>query len=152
MTDTTVEFETLGDTHDNRLNFTLSRIVWEAMEAVGAPCFTEEETAYARQIAQHAGVPGFTGDFDTRIVSADRTIKIDNGSTDLADVSQVVPTINMFAACFAANTPHAHLGGNGPGLPSVGPSGHAVRGGVPGTGRGAAGVAPRKPGRGAGGI
>ena len=105
MTDTTVEFETLGDTHDNRLNFTLSRIVWEAMEAVGAPCFTEEETAYARQIAQHAGVPGFTGDFDTRIVSADRTIKIDNGSTDLADVSQVVPTINMFAACFAANTP-----------------------------------------------
>ena len=105
MTDTTVEFETLGDTHDNRLNFTLSRIVWEAMEAVGTPCFTEEETAYARQIAQHAGVPGFTGDFDTRIVSADRTIKIDNGSTDLADVSQVVPTINMFAACFAANTP-----------------------------------------------
>ena len=105
MTDTTVEFETLGDTHDNRLNFTLSRIVWEAMEAVGAPCFTEEETAYARQIAQHAGVPGFTGDFDTRIVPADRTIKIDNGSTDLADVSQVVPTINMFAACFAANTP-----------------------------------------------
>lgn len=77
---TTVEFETLGDTHDNRLNFTLSRIVWEAMEAVGTPCFTEEETAYARQIAQHAGVPGFTGDFDTRIVSADRTIKIDNGS------------------------------------------------------------------------
>lgn len=123
------------------------------MEAVGTPCFTEEETAYARQIAQHAGVPGFTGDFDTRIVSADRTIKIDNGSTDLADVSQVVPTINMFAACFAANTPmHTWaVTAQAPARPSA-HRGHAVRGGVPGTGRGAAGVGPRKPGRGAGGI
>ena len=105
MTDTAVEFETLGDTHDNRLNFALSRLVYEAMTEIGEPRFTEEEIAYTHEIARHAGVAGFTGDFDAHIVPADRTIKIDNGSTDLADVSQVVPTINMFAACFAANTP-----------------------------------------------
>lgn len=115
MTDTTVEFETLGDTHDNRLNFTLSRIVWEAMEAVGTPCFTEEETAYARQIAQHAGVPGFTGDFDTRIVSADRTIKIDNGSTDPGGCQPGGAHHQYVCRLLCGQHPHAHLGGNGPG-------------------------------------
>ncbi len=105
MTDTTVEFETIGDTHDNLLNFALSKVMYDAMTEIGPPEFTQEDVAYTTKIAESMQIPGFTGKFSTDMVPADRTIKIDNGSTDLSDVSQVVPTINMFSACFAANTP-----------------------------------------------
>ena len=105
MTDTTVEFETLGDTHDNRLNFTLAQLAHDSMLEIGVPEFAPEEVAYAAEIAGEMNVPGFDGRFDESVMDADRTVKIDNGSTDLSDVSQVAPTINLFTACFAKNTP-----------------------------------------------
>lgn len=105
MTDTAVEFEDLGSTHDNRLNFTLAKLAHDTMLEVGIPKFPKEEVEYAAKIAENMQVPGFTGEFDEQVMDADHTIKIDLGSTDLSDVSQVVPTVNMFTACFAKNTP-----------------------------------------------
>lgn len=105
MTDTSVEFEALGDTHDNKVNFTLSKLAQECMNLVGLPSYTEEELAYTAQLASNTGIEGCTGEFDDTIMPADCKIKKDNGSTDLSDVSQVVPTINMFTACFCRNTP-----------------------------------------------
>ncbi|MEG2843349.1 MAG: hypothetical protein RR900_07670, partial [Ruthenibacterium sp.] len=105
MTDTTVEFETSGETHDNLVNFTLAALAHDCMLEVGVPTFSTEEYIYAQKIAQKLQIPACTGAFDSTVMAVDHTIKKDNGSTDLSDVSQIVPTINVMIACFCLGTP-----------------------------------------------
>ena len=106
MTDTTVEFETLGENHDSHLNFTLAALAHDCMADVGAPRFTEEEKAYARQIARAVALPGVAGELDESILPVDGTVKKDNGSSDVADVSQIVPVVNINTACYGRKTPN----------------------------------------------
>lgn len=106
MTDTTVEVKILGENHDSKLNFTLAALAHDCMEAIGAPRFTEEEKAYARQVAQAVGLPGVEGELDESILPVDGTIKKDNGSSDVADVSQIVPVVNINTACYGRKTPN----------------------------------------------
>ncbi len=106
MTDTTVEFEVLGDNHDNKLNFTLANLAYESMKDVGTPKFTDEDKAYAKQVAENIKIDGVVGNLDETIMPTDRTIKKDNGSSDIADVSQVVPTVNINTACYGRYTPN----------------------------------------------
>ncbi|MGL5435625.1 MAG: amidohydrolase [Lachnospiraceae bacterium] len=106
MTDTTVEFETIGENHDNKLNFTLAELACRCMEEVGTPEFTESDQAYAREVAANIGIPGIVGDLERSIMPVDKTIKKDNGSSDVADVSQVVPTVNINTACYGRYTPN----------------------------------------------
>lgn len=105
MTDTTVEFETLGDTHDNRVNLTLARLAQDCMGKLGMPSCTEEEQDFASRLAAGIGVEGCTGEYDRSIPGADQPVEKDNGSTDFSDVSQVVPANNLFVACFLKQTP-----------------------------------------------
>ncbi len=106
MTDTSVEFEVLGDNHDNKLNFTLASLACESMEDVGTPNFTEEDKAYAKEVAKNIGIEGVVGHLDESIMQTDGTIKKDNGSSDIADVSQVVPTVNINTTCYGRYTPN----------------------------------------------
>ena len=106
MTDTTVEFETIGDNHDNKLNFTLAGLAYQCMEEVGTPRFSEEDKAFAREVAGNIGIDGIVGELDETIMPVDGTIKKDNGSSDVADVSQVVPTVNINTACYGRHTPN----------------------------------------------
>lgn len=106
MTDTSVEFETIGDNHDNKLNFTLAELAYQCMEEIGTPCFSDEDKAFARQVAGNIGIEGIVGELDETILPVDKTIKKDNGSSDVADVSQVVPTVNINTACYGRHTPN----------------------------------------------
>lgn len=106
MTDTTVKFEIIGENHHSKLNFTLARLAHDCMCQIGAPHFSLEEKAYARQVAQAVALPGVTGELREDIVPADGIPKQDNGSSDVADVSQIVPTININTTCYGSRTPN----------------------------------------------
>ena len=52
------------------------------------------------------GIDGVVGELDVGVLAVDRTIKKDNGSSDIADVSQVVPVVNINTACYGRKTPN----------------------------------------------
>lgn len=106
MTGTMMETQTLGENHDSKLNFTLAALAHACMEETGAPSFTQEERDYAAQVARAVGLPGVTGELREDIIPADGTAVMDNGSSDVADVSQVVPTVNINTACYGSRTPN----------------------------------------------
>ncbi len=106
MTDTTVEFEMLGENHDNKMNFTLAELAHDCMLDIGTPKFSEEDKAFAREVAKNVGIDGVAGELDEGVLPVDRTIKKDNGSSDIADVSQVVPVVNINTACYGRKTPN----------------------------------------------
>lgn len=106
MTDTTVEFEILGENHDNKMNFTLAELAHDCMAAIGAPRFSPEDKAYAKEVAANVGIAGVRGEMDEGVLPVDRTIKKDNGSSDIADVSQIVPVVNINTACYGRKTPN----------------------------------------------
>ena len=106
MTDTAVTFETIGENHDSHLNFTLARLAHACMEDIGAPHFTEQEKAFARAVAEAVDLPGVTGELDESILPVDGTVKKDNGSSDVADVSQIVPVVNINTTCYGRKTPN----------------------------------------------
>ncbi len=106
MTDTTVDFEIIGENHDSKLNFTLASLAYDCMTEIGAPTFTEEEREYARLIAKAINIPGICGELDESIVVPDGTVKKDNGSSDVADVSQIVPVVNINTTCYGRHTPN----------------------------------------------
>lgn len=106
MTDTTVECELLGVNHDNKLNFTLSNLAYDCMTEIGAPVFTQEEKEYARTVAKSVGIANVIGSLEETIQKPDGTIKKDNGSSDISDVSQVVPTVNLNTTCYGRYTPN----------------------------------------------
>ncbi len=106
MTGTTVEFSVIGENHDSKLNFHLASLAYECMKQIGPPSFTEEEKAYAKTIAEAVGIPGVEGELDEGLVVPDGTIKKDNGSSDVADVSQIVPVVNINTACYGRRTPN----------------------------------------------
>ena len=106
MTDTTVEFEQLGASHDSKLNYTLAKLAYECMDEIGAPKFTDAEKDYAAQIAKAVGLSNIVGEMHESIVPIDGTPKKDNGSSDVADVSQIVPVVNINTACYGRYTPN----------------------------------------------
>ena len=106
MTDTTVEFELLGENHDNKMNFTLAKLAYDCMVEIGAPIFSQEDKDFAKEVAKNVGIEGAKGELDESILPVDGTIKKDNGSSDIADVSQIVPVVNINTACYGRKTPN----------------------------------------------
>ncbi|WP_445621023.1 amidohydrolase [Kushneria sp. Sum13] len=108
-------------------NRTLEALMFEQIQTLGAPAFDESDQRYARTIAdtitptgRHADLDGMrrmTGpDTQDRIeafegqVLADAVLapgddrEIMKGSTDVGDVSRVVPTAQCYVSCFAIGT------------------------------------------------
>ena len=104
-TETKMEYEIIGGTHDLLLNKTLADAMQVNLEKVGGVKYTEEEKAFATKIQS-------TFNFAyPSILSADsiKPLKIvmdaGGGSTDVGDVSYVVPTVGLRAATWAPGTP-----------------------------------------------
>lgn len=106
MTQTTVDFDIIGENHDNKMSFSLAKLAHDTMEEVGAPHFDEADKAYAKEVAKNVGIEGVEGELSESIMPVDRTIKKDNGSSDVADVSQVVPVVNINTTCYGRHTPN----------------------------------------------
>ncbi len=120
MSDTTVEVlfdEGLSNTIPN---FALEDVMADAMAEIGAPVYTAEERAYAKQFKdtfsiedQLSDLPYAVKDVMTLkenvrnseicdyIVEAFHSDRCEMGSTDVGDVSWVVPTATVNIACYS---------------------------------------------------
>jgi len=104
-TETKMDYEIIGGTHDLLLNRTLGEAMQKNLERVGGVKYTEEEKAFAAKIQS-----SFTYKAPA-IESADsiKPLKIEmdagGGSTDVGDVSYALPTVGLRAATWAPGTP-----------------------------------------------
>ena len=104
-TETKMDYEIIGGTHDLLLNRTLAEAMQKNLEAVGGVKYTAEEKAFAEKIQT-----SFTFKYPA-VEEAEKVkpLKIESdaggGSTDVGDVSYVVPTVGLRAATWAPGTP-----------------------------------------------
>ena len=105
-TGTSMKFEVIDGTHDLLLNKTLADVMQPNLEKVGGVIYTEQEKAFAKTIQT-----SFIG----TIPSIDEAAKVfplkietttsGGGSTDVGDVSYMVPTVGLSTATWVPGTP-----------------------------------------------
>jgi aminobenzoyl-glutamate utilization protein B len=104
-TETNVDYEIIGGTHDLLINKTLAQNMQENLEKVGGVQYSPEEIAFGKKLQS-----SFT--FKAPEIANAATVKplqavVDagGGSTDVGDVSYAVPTVGMEAATWIPGTP-----------------------------------------------
>ncbi len=118
MTGTTVEKKVLTGCNETRIVPALARLLEQVMaQEIAPPVWTEEEKAFARELLTSLGQSADTlkQDYgkdvwekpldDGTAALTGKTVNI-LGSSDISDVSYVVPTCMLFAACYPKGTPN----------------------------------------------
>ncbi len=121
MARTTSKVEFLTGCYDKMPNGVLASLIVEKMRDIGAPKFTEEEEEFATKMGEHvdpskkmnslqkSNRPDWQKlkdvNFDDRILDDYRAGMVGAGSTDVSDVSWVVPTIEFNTTCCMLGTP-----------------------------------------------
>ena len=118
MTQTKVKTKILAGVSNLVYNETLGNIMQCNLDQLGAPEFTKEEHLYAKKYQDtltrkdienaysHAGINLVEGQVLAETVVAGDVKPVDmGGSTDVADVSWVVPTVSLWGANYAIGTP-----------------------------------------------
>jgi aminobenzoyl-glutamate utilization protein B len=104
-TETRMEYEIIGGTHDLLLNKTLGEAMQKNLEKVGGVTYTDDETAFGKKIQSS---------FNFKIPAIESAANIKplkmgddagGGSTDVGDVSYAVPTVGLTAATWVPGTP-----------------------------------------------
>ena len=109
MTDTTPEIHFKTGAYNFLKNRTVAELLYRNLQWAKAPLFTDEEKVFARGLQKELGV---------KEQGLDETIKplqepekvVSGGSTDVADVSWVVPTASLGVACYPMEIPGHHWG------------------------------------------
>lgn len=123
MTGTELEIELNSGMSNMLLNETINNVLQKNLEEIGAPRFSKEDVAFAAEIAKtippdsfEESAPLYGLDADS-ITAMKNTLLHDSvlppykseiiqpGSTDVGDVSWVVPTGQIITACMALGTP-----------------------------------------------
>jgi len=101
-TETELEIEFLGGVYNVLPNSTLSKVSLRNLRALADLSYSSEEEAFAREIQAtlHAPLP-----LSTVADVTDRSGAVDTGSTDVGDVSWVVPTTGVRIATWVPGTP-----------------------------------------------
>lgn len=121
MTRTSVERRYITGCHDFIPNEVLTETVWETMQEVGGIEFDEEQEAFAREIREtidpdrlEASLEKLTAEIASEMegraaygepIAAYDAGEISGGSTDVGDVSHIVPTAQLRAATWPVGTP-----------------------------------------------
>ncbi|PFP17551.1 amidohydrolase [Bacillus sp. AFS073361] len=120
MTGTTMEVEFEGTASNLIPNTTLAEMMYKHLTEVGVPFYDEFDQRFARKIQATLSQEDLDADFrglDRQIVKklkdkaiADVIPPLGNevalsGSTDVGDVSWIVPTMQCMTTCFALGTP-----------------------------------------------
>ncbi len=90
--------------HEYNLNRPLQEAMLANLQAVGAPRFASEEQAFARQLQEYLGTRT-TGLADTLRPLADKPQPPSGGSTDVAEVSWIAPTVGLSAVTAPEHVP-----------------------------------------------
>ncbi len=101
-TETRLETEYLGGIMEILPNPTLSRVVQSNLVRLNDLKYDERETEFAGRIRESLSKP--IPSLDTLANVADHTGRTGTGSTDVGDVSWVVPTAGFTTACFVPGT------------------------------------------------
>jgi aminobenzoyl-glutamate utilization protein B len=104
-TGTSVDYEIIGGTHDLLLNKTLGEVMQKDLEKVGGIIYTPEEVAFAKKIQASFTFPAPDLSVATTIKPLNLSPDAGGGSTDVGDVSYVVPTVGMSAATWVPGVP-----------------------------------------------
>jgi len=102
-TETRLEVVPLGGTMEVLPNLTLSRVTRQKLMALNDLRYNDEETAFAARIAET--FPEKAPGLETLKDVLDMTGKTTMGSTDVGDVSWVVPTTGFQVATWVPGTP-----------------------------------------------
>ncbi len=104
-TETKMEFEIIGGTHDLLLNKTLAGVMQNNLEQVGGVSYTPAEIEFGKKIQATLGfkVPGI--ETASKITPLKTQPDAGGGSTDVGDVSYAVPTVGLYAATWIPGTP-----------------------------------------------
>lgn len=121
MTGTTVEVEFVGTASNLIPNTVLADVMYENLVNVGVPAYDEADVAFAKEIRSTLSEDDLNNayagrDWETVKKLKERVIAdlipphssteaILSGSTDVGDVSWVVPTMQCLTTCFALGTP-----------------------------------------------
>ncbi len=118
MTQTKVKTKILAGVSNLLYNETLGNIMQGNLDQLGVPEFSKEEHLYAKKFQDtltrkdiesaysHAGIDLVEGQVLAATVVAGDVKPVDmGGSTDVADVSWVVPTVSLWGANYAIGTP-----------------------------------------------
>lgn len=104
-TETSMEYEIIGGTHDMLLNKTLGEAMQKNLDKAGGVNYTPEEIEFAQKIQSS---------FTFKVPAIETAAKVKplktvpdagGGSTDVGDVSYAVPTVGMNAATWVPGTP-----------------------------------------------
>jgi len=90
MTETTMEVNLITGVYNYLPNNTLSLVMHENFLMVGPPEFTEEEQAFAKEMQKNLGIS--QDGVSTKIEELKKPEKIARASTDVSDVTWIVPT------------------------------------------------------------
>ncbi len=103
-TDTKMEFEMIGGTHDLLLNRTLAEVMQKNLDKTGGVQYTAAEVEFGNKLQATFGFPAPPVS-DAGLV---KPLKIETdaggGSTDVGDVSYVVPTVGLRSATWVPGT------------------------------------------------
>ena len=104
-TGTTVELEVTGAVWNLLPNDTLIEVQHRNLEKVGGFSYTAEETAFATELQKTMNSTSLPSlDSVTRVQPVKRNV-VGGASTDVADVSWNVPTVQLSAATYVPGTP-----------------------------------------------
>ncbi len=123
MTGTELEIELYSGMSNMLLNETVNNVLQKNLEKVGAPKFSQEDVAFAAEISKTIPSDSFEEAAPSYGLDADAIFNMKNtllhesvlppfksdivqpGSTDVGDVSWVVPTGQIITACMVLGTP-----------------------------------------------
>jgi len=103
MANVTHEIDLISGIYEIQPNRTGAGILQKNLESLGDISYTDEEIKYANTILKEAGKP--EKGIDGKINPLRETFPAQGGSTDVGDVSQVVPVISLSATATAKGGP-----------------------------------------------
>ena len=102
-TGTTMDYEIIGGTHELLLNETLARALQVNLDQVGGVTYTPQEMAIGKQLQASFGYPA--PPVENAATIQPFGLSDGGGSSDVGDVSYVVPTVGLTAATWVPGTP-----------------------------------------------
>ena len=104
-TETTMDYEIIGGTHDLLLNTTLAEAMQLNLERIGGVTLTEQEIEFGKKLQSSFGYPPPAIETAAIVNPLKKESVSGGGSTDVGDVSYTVPTVGMRTATWIPGTP-----------------------------------------------
>lgn len=103
-TDTKVEYEIIGGTHDLLINRTLAEVMQQNLQKVGGVNYTADEIEFGKKIQSSFSYQSPAIERAASVSPLKPVIDAGGGSTDVGDVSYAVPTVGLEAATWIPGT------------------------------------------------